>query len=102
MKTTYAKFKLFFICSYMTDVKYVKNSKLLVRVIKYFQNMKTIIKLINHFRICQGFRGGSDGKESACSAGDLNSIPAWGRSLGGGNGCSPQCSCLENPMDRGR
>ena len=27
-----------------------------------------------------GFRGGSDGKESACNAGDPGSIPGWGRS----------------------
>ena len=28
-----------------------------------------------------GFPGGSDGKESACSAGDLSSIPGSGRLL---------------------
>ena len=28
-------------------------------------------------------------------------ITASGRSLGGGHGNPPQCSCLENPMDRG-
>ena len=33
-----------------------------------------------------GFRGGSDGKESACNAGDLGLIPGSGRSLGEGNG----------------
>ena len=33
-----------------------------------------------------GFPGGSDGKESACNAGDLGSIPASGRSPGGGHG----------------
>ena len=33
-----------------------------------------------------GFPGGSDGKESACNAGDLGSIPASGRSRGEGNG----------------
>ena len=33
-----------------------------------------------------GFPGSSDGKESACSAGDLGSIPGSGRSPGGGNG----------------
>ena len=33
-----------------------------------------------------GFPGGSDGKESACSAGDLGSIPGSGRSPGGGHG----------------
>ena len=43
----------------------------------------------------------SVGKESACNAGDLGSIPGSGRSPGEGNGNSLQYSCLENPMDRG-
>ena len=47
------------------------------------------------------FPGGSDGKVSACSAGDPGSIPGLGRSPGGGNGYSCQYSCPENPMDRG-
>ena len=45
--------------------------------------------------------GGSDGKESVCNAGDLDSVPGLGRSPGEGNGNSLQYSCLENPMDRG-
>ena len=48
----------------------------------------------------QGFPGGSDGKESACNAGDLASIPESRRSSGEGNGNPLQYSCLENPMDR--
>ena len=32
-----------------------------------------------------GFPGGSDGKESACSAGDPGLIPEWGRSPGEGH-----------------
>ena len=48
-----------------------------------------------------GFPGGSDGKESACKAGDLGLIPGSGRSPGEGNGNPLQYSCLENPMDRG-
>ena len=44
--------------------------------------------------------GGSEGKASACSAGDLGSIPGLGRSPGEGNGNLLQYSCLENPMDR--
>ena len=48
-----------------------------------------------------GFPGGSDGKESACNAGDLGSIPRFGRSPGGGHDNPLQYSCLENPMDRG-
>ena len=47
------------------------------------------------------FPGGSDGKESAYSAGDLGSIPGWGRSPGEGNGTPLQYSCLKNPMDGG-
>ena len=48
-----------------------------------------------------GAPGGSDGKESACSAGDLGSIPVSGRSPGVGNGNRPQYSCLENSVDGG-
>ena len=48
-----------------------------------------------------GFHGDSDGKESACNAGDLGSIPESGRSTGEGNGYPLQYSCLGNPMDRG-
>ena len=48
-----------------------------------------------------GFPGGSVGKESACNARDLGSIPRSGRSPGEGNGNPPQYSCLENFMDRG-
>ena len=44
-----------------------------------------------------GFPGGSDGKESACSGGDLDLIPGLGRSPGGGHGNPLQYSCLENP-----
>ena len=45
------------------------------------------------------FPGGSDGKASACSAGDPGSIPGSGRSSGEGSGNSLQYSCLENLMD---
>ena len=59
-----------------------------------------------------GFPCGSEGKASACNAGDLGSIPESGLSpgeetgnhsgtLGEGNGTPLQYSCLENPMDGG-
>ena len=32
---------------------------------------------------------------------DVGSIPGLGRASKGGNGNSPQYSCLENPTDRG-
>ena len=50
---------------------------------------------------CLGFQGGSDGKESACNAKDLGSIPGLWRSPGEGNSNPLQYSCLENPMVRG-
>ena len=46
-----------------------------------------------------GFPWGSAGKESACSAGDLGSIPGLGRSPGEGNSYPLQYSYLENSMD---
>ena len=49
-----------------------------------------------------GFPGGSSGKE--LDAGDIRVvalIPGSGRYPGGGHGNPLQCSCLENPMDRG-
>ena len=48
-----------------------------------------------------GLPGGSNGKASACSVGDLGLIPGLGRSPGEGNGNPLQYSCLENPMDGG-
>ena len=48
-----------------------------------------------------GFPCSSVGKESACHAGDLGSIPGLERSPGEGNGNPLQYSGLENPMDRG-
>ena len=48
-----------------------------------------------------GFPGGSDGKETACNAGDLGLIIGLGRFPGEGNGYSLQYSCLENSIDRG-
>ena len=49
-----------------------------------------------------GFPGGTSGKESTCSAGDIRDvglIPGSGRSPGGGHGNPLQYSCLDNPMD---
>ena len=43
----------------------------------------------------------TQGKELACNAEDLGSIPGSGRSPGGEHGSPPQYSCLENSMDRG-
>ena len=51
-----------------------------------------------------GFSDGLTHKESACCAGDTGdagAVPGSGRSPGEGNGNLLQCSCLENPIDRG-
>ena len=54
------------------------------------------------FLLCpREFPGSSVGKELACSAGDLGSIPGLGRSPEGGNGNPLQYSCMENPIERG-
>ena len=46
-----------------------------------------------------GFPCGSAGKESACNAGALGSIPGLGRSPGEGRGYPLQYSGMENSMD---
>ena len=45
------------------------------------------------------FPGDSNGEESACNAGDPDSIPGLGRSSGEGKGYPLQYSGLENSMD---
>ena len=51
------------------------------------------------FSLFLGFPGGSAGKESACNAGDLGSIPGLGRFPGEGKGYPLQYSALENYID---
>ena len=55
---------------------------------------------ILYMTVCMlGFRGGSAGEESACSAGDLGLLPGLGRAPGEGKGYPLRYSGLENPMD---
>ena len=63
-------------------MKFKKNNFQALKVWVYYRNL--------------GFPGGSVGKESACNAGDLGSIPALG-SLGERNGNPLQCSGLYSP-----
>ena len=67
------------------------------------KNLKCIIitSMAPYNKLMLGFPGGSDGKDSACSVGDLGSVPGLGRSPGEGNGNPLQYSGLENPRDRG-
>ena len=48
----------------------------------------------------QGLPRWHSGKESACNAGDLGSIPGSERSSEEGNGYSHQYSCLEKSVDK--
>ena len=59
------------------------------------------VTAVTGFAMLLDFPGGSDGKESACNAGDPGSIPGLGRSPEEGNGNPLQYSWLENPRDRG-
>ena len=54
-----------------------------------------LTELNHHF----GFPVSSAGKESACNAGDLGSVPGLGRSPGEGTGYPLQYSGLENSID---
>ena len=53
---------------------------------KYASSLQCVVW---RFEGCMDFPGGSNGKESACDAGDLGSIPELWRS---------QYSCVENPF----
>ena len=59
----------------------------------------TVRPLVLEYSTCQGFPHSSVGKESACNAGDLGSVPGLGRSPGEGKGYPLQYSGLENSMN---
>ena len=68
--------------------------------------MNFILKFTVHFEALGRWWGGafpddSDGRESACNARDLGSIPGSGRSPGEDNGYPLQYSYLGKSMDRG-
>ena len=68
----------------------------------HLMRLLLIVFLINLLPLLsKDFPGGSDGKASVYSAGDLGSIPGLGRFPGEGDGNPLQYYCLENPMDRG-
>ena len=48
-----------------------------------------------------GWLGGKESTRNAGDTGDVDLIPASGRSPGKGNGNSPQYCCLGNPVGRG-
>ena len=66
-----------------------------------FGKTSKVLHILGSCLVGKSFPGGSDGKESACNAGDLGLTPGSGRSLGEGYGNPVQYSCLENSMDMG-
>ena len=59
-----------------------------------------VLSLKCAFKFFTQFPDSSSSKDSACSAGDPDSIPGLGRSPGEGNGNPLQYSCLGNLMNR--
>ena len=74
--------------------KIFKIFKCYISIFEENEKLRHFIRFIN-------FPGVSDGKVSACNAGDPGSILGLGRSPGEGNSNPLQYSCLENPMGRG-
>ena len=71
-------------------------------VLAWLSLRERVSSLVSLFiRALIGFPSGSDGKESACNAGDLDSISGSERSPGEGNGYPLQYSCMEKSMNRG-
>ena len=62
---------------------------------------RTTNHIYNSFGCFINYLTGSDGKESACNAGDPGSIPELGRSPVERNGNPLWYFCPEKPMDRG-
>ena len=88
--------------------KSLENQGILVNYCKAFSQSHAIQPSFIHHLLTpyyvlswEAFLGDSDGKESACNAGDPGSIPGWDRFPGEGNGNPLQYPCLENPMDKG-
>ena len=67
----------------------------------FFWAPKSLQMMIAAMKLKDPYSFGSDGKASACNAGDLGLIPGSGRSPGEGNGNPLQNSCPGNSMDRG-
>ena len=77
---------------------YLRNSP------RYSHKMYVPCELLLCTYVCMNINGllwWLSGKESACNAEDVSSIPRSGRSPGGGNGNPFQYSCLGNRMNWG-
>ena len=70
------------------NVRRKKRRSRIDNFVLFFFFLKSLLNL--------GFPPGSEGKESACNVGDLDSIPGSGRSPRDGDSYPLQYSCLEN------
>ena len=87
---------------FLSEKKFKPEEKAMTLLI-YSKGKKANLEFLNQSLKVQhiesmGFPGGSNGKESACSAGDSGLIPGSGRSPGEENSNVLQYSCLGNPM----
>ena len=80
--------------------KCLENFKALPRY-EAFCHAITLEKTDLVYNWCLGLPGGAMVKNPPANAGDTGSVPGSGRSPGEGNSHLLQCSCLENPTDRG-
>ena len=94
---SWSSFLPFFIWPQDLFPVFFPNSQLHLLFLLSFPNSTLLSMSRAHFVNISSFYGGSDGKDSACSAGDPGSIPGLGRSPGGAHGNALQYSCLENP-----
>ena len=72
-----------------------------VQLFTMLQVYHKVIQLYIYIHVL-GFPGGASGRSAkAGDTEDVGLILGSGRSCGGGHGNPLQCSCLENPLDRG-
>ena len=66
------------------------------------KELDTIERLTQHSlpERMRGFPSSSAIEDPPANAGDMGSVPGWGKSPGEGNGSPLQDSCLGNPKDR--
>ena len=82
--------------SLRAEVKVLKNTGL-----RGLRASTTLTSALNSLQPTLVFSQHSTPSCFRCNAGDLGSIPGWGRSPGEGNGNPLRYSCLGNPTDRG-
>ena len=84
----------------MQTVKHYSKLYLILKSKAHLYNVYKQKKTLTIKTTWKGFPGGSDGKESTCSAEDPDSIPGSERCSGEGNSNPLWYSCLENSIDR--